>query len=87
MTVTLSKSKNALGYDAILGKKLSKNKYETRPVDYGKFVKKNQKTTTIVFKNVPKGTYYVGAHAFNRTAGDSSKVFGNWTVPKKIKVK
>ena len=42
---------------------------------------------TATFKNVKKGTYYAGLHAFNRTAEDGKKVFSQWSNVKKVPVK
>lgn len=87
VTVKLRQSKHAVGADVVLGMKLYKDQYCTRPVDYGKMVKKNQNGTTITFTNVPKGTYYVGVHSYNKTGEGGRKVFSRWSEPKKIKVK
>ena len=85
VVVKLSKGQDALGIDIILGNEVSADQYGKRPINYGKQVKKNQTGTTITFTNVPKGTYYVGAHAFNRSAG-STKVFSKWSNIRKITV-
>ena len=84
-----TKSSNADGYDVVLGTSTKKVSGETRPVEYGTLVKKNIKgnTVTATFKNVKKGTYYAGLHAFNRTAEDGKKVFGQWSNVKKVTVK
>ena len=87
VTVTYTKSSNADGYDVVLGSKAATVAGEKRPVEYGELVKKNQKTTTVTFKNVKKGTYYVGLHAFNRTSEDGKKVFSPWSNVKKVTVK
>lgn len=86
ITIKLSRDKTAEGVDLILGKATSNDQYGKRPVNYGKQVKKNRKGTTITFTNVPKGTYYVGAHAFNHSATDKSKVFSEWSNIRKIVV-
>ena len=78
VTVTYKESSYADGYDVVLGGKLATVLSEKRPVEYGKLVKKNQTKTTVVFKNVPKGTYYPGAHAYNRKTSDGKKVFSPW---------
>ena len=44
-------------------------------------------TVTATFKNVPKGTWVVGMHAFNRTSEDGKKVFSPWSNLKKATVK
>ena len=87
VTVKYTNAANADGYDVVLGSKIASVAGEKRPVEYGKLVKKNQKTTTVTFKNVKKGTYYVGLHAFNRTSEDGKKVFSPWSNVKKITVK
>ncbi len=78
VTVTYKNAKNAEGYDIVLGSKRMKVNGELRPVEYGKLVQKNKTTTTVTFKNVPKGRYYVGMHAYNRSSVDNKKVFSRW---------
>ena len=89
VTVTYTKASNADGYDVVLGTSTKKVNGETRPVEYGKLVKKNIKgnVVTATFKNVKKGTYYAGLHAFNRTSEDGKKVFSQWSNVKKVTVK
>ena len=91
VTVTYTKTANASGYDVVLGSEIKKvgDAGEKRPVNYGKLVKKNIKgdVVTATFKNVPKGTYYAGLHAFNRTRTDNKKVFSPWSESKKVTVK
>lgn len=89
VTVTYTKSSNADGYDVVLGSKVATVAGEKRPVEYGTLVKKNIKgnTVTATFKNVKKGTYYAGLHAFNRTSEDGKKVFSPWSNVKKVTVK
>ena len=89
VTVTYTKASNADGYDVVLGTSTKKVNGETRPVEYGKLVKKNIKgnVVTATFKNVKKGTYYAGLHAFNRTSEDGKKVFSQWSNVKKVNVK
>ena len=87
VTVTIKNAKGTIGVDAVLGKTTVKDQYGKRPSDYGKLVIRNKKTTTIIFKNVPKGTYYVGVHAFNRSGGTNRKVFSKWSNIKKAVVK
>ena len=84
-----TKSKNATGYDIVLGSSVKKVNGEKRPVDYGTLVKKNVKgnTVTVTFKNVKKGTYYAGLHSFNRTSENGSKVFSKWSNTKTVTVK
>ncbi|RGY86187.1 hypothetical protein DW748_11970 [Ruminococcus sp. AM28-41] len=89
VTVTYTKADNADGYDVVLGSAAKKVNGEYRPVEYGKLVKKNIKgnVVTATFKNVKKGTYYAGLHAFNRTSEDGKKVFSQWSNAKKVTVK
>lgn len=89
VTVTYTKAANADGYDVVLGTKVATVAGEKRPVEYGTLVKKNIKgnTVTATFKNVKKGTYYAGLHAFNRTSEDNKKVFSPWSNSKKVVVK
>ncbi|MDO4273196.1 MAG: InlB B-repeat-containing protein [Eubacteriales bacterium] len=79
VTVTLKNVKGATGYDCVLGTAHN----PIKPTPY-KYIKKNQKTTTIVFKKVKKGTYYVGAHAYSMKG---KKTFSKWSNQKKIVVK
>ena len=89
VTVTYTKADNADGYDVVLGTATKKVNGETRPVEYGTLVKKNIKgnVVTATFKNVKKGTYYAGLHAFNKTSEDGKKVFSQWSNAKKVTVK
>ncbi|HIZ23099.1 MAG TPA: InlB B-repeat-containing protein, partial [Candidatus Blautia faecigallinarum] len=80
VTLTLTGVKGAAGYDAVLGR--SHN--PAKPTSYA-YVKKNQRTVTITFRNVKAGTYYIGAHAYAKEAG--KKVFSKWSGQKKIVVK
>ncbi|MDC7286269.1 leucine-rich repeat domain-containing protein [Blautia schinkii] len=87
---------DALGYDCVLGtgqkKSLSYYQcnelrkdpvYQIKPATY-KYIAKNKKSTTIVFKNVKPGKYNVALHSFTRQ--DGKKVFSKWSEMKKIKV-
>ena len=89
VTVTYTKAANAEGYDVVLGSAAKKVNGEYRPVEYGKLVKKNIKgnVVTATFKNVKKGTYYAGLHAFNKTSEDGKKVFSQWSNVKRVTVK
>ena len=87
VTVTYTKTSDTDGYDVVLGKKMATVAGEKRPVEYDKLVKKNQKSTTVTFKNVPDGTYYVGLHSYNRRTDDGKKVFSPWSQAKKITVR
>lgn len=89
ITVTYKKSKNASGYDLVLGTRVKKINGEYRPVAYGKYVIKNvgKNVESITFKNVKPGTYYVGMHAFNRTSKNKTKVFSPWSNRKTVKIK
>ena len=87
--VTYKAAANATGYDVVLGTDSKKENGETRPYHYGNYKKLNLKegTVTATFKNVPKGTWTVGMHAFNRTSEDGKKVFSPWSNLKKATVK
>ena len=87
--VTYKAAANATGYDVVLGTSSKKENGETRPYHYGNYKKLNLKegTVTATFKNVPKGTWVVGMHAFNRTSEDGKKVFSPWSNLKKATVK
>lgn len=87
--VTYTKCENAMGYDIVLGKEYKKVNVEYRPVNYGVNVVKvkNADTCTAIFRNVEKGTYYVGLHAYNRSSEDQKKVFSYWSDAKKITVR
>ena len=87
--VTYKAAANATGYDVVLGTSSKKENGETRPYNYGAHKKLNLKegTVTATFKNVPKGTWTVGMHAFNRTSEDGKKVFSPWSNLKKATVK
>ena len=89
VTVTYTKADYADGYDVVLGTASKKVNGEIRPVEYGKLVKKNvnKDTVTVTFKNVEKGTYVAGLHAYNRTSEDGKKVFSQWSNVKKVTVK
>lgn len=80
VSVTLKGVKGASRYDVVLGSKHN----QIKPTSY-KYIKKNQKTTTIVFKKVKKGTYYIGAHAYKTQKG--RKYFSKWSNQKKIVIK
>lgn len=77
VTVVLTKVKNAMGYDVVLG--TARN--PVKPTAYA-YIKKNQRGTSIVFKNVEPGTYYIGTHAYIRE--DGRKVFSKWSNQKRI---
>ena len=87
--VTYKAAANATGYDVVLGTGSKKENGETRPYHYGDHKKLNLKegTVTATFKKVPKGTWVVGMHAFNRTSEDGKKVFSPWSNLKKATVK
>ena len=87
--VTYKAAKNATGYDVVLGTSSKKENGETRPYHYGdhKVLNLKEGTVTATFKNVPKGSWTVGMHAFNRTSEDGKKVFSPWSNLKKITVK
>ena len=89
VTITYTKSAKAAGYDLVLGKRAKKVNGENRPVEYGSLVRKvtNGNIVTATFKNVPKGTYYAGLHAWNRSSENKQKVFSKWSDVKKVVVK
>ena len=87
--VTYKAAANATGYDVVLGTGSKKENGETRPYQYGnhKVLNLKEGTVTATFKKVPKGTWVVGMHAFNRTSEDGKKVFSPWSNLKKATVK
>ena len=87
--VTYKAAANATGYDVVLGTDSKKENGETRPYHYGnhKVLNLKEGTVTATFKNVPKGTWVVGMHAFNRTSEDGKKVFSPWSNLKKATVR
>ena len=87
LTVTWTQSENATtGYDVVMGTAVRKVNGELRPVEYGKAVKKvGPNTFSVTFKSIPKGTYYVGLHAHNRTSETGVKVFSPWSNYKTVK--
>ncbi|MDO4274637.1 MAG: hypothetical protein Q4D16_13290 [Eubacteriales bacterium] len=87
--VTFTRCKNASGYDVILGRERKKVNGEMRPVDYSPYVikEKGRDKVTVTFKNVEKGTYFAGVHAWNRSSEDQKKVFSPWSNQKKVIVK
>ena len=87
--VTYKAAANATGYDVVLGTSSKKENGETRPYNYGahKVLNLKEGTVTATFKNVPKGTWTVGMHAFNRTSENGRKVFSPWSNLKKATVK
>lgn len=89
VTLTYNKCKNAVGYDIILGTAAKKVNGEVRPVNYGTLVEKvaDKNTLTVTFKNVKKGVYYAGLHAYSRTGPNKAKVFSPWSDSQKITVK
>ena len=87
--VTYKAAANATGYDVVLGTSSKKENGETRPYHYGdhKVLNLKEGTVTATFKKVPKGTWVVGMHAFNRTSEDGKKVFSPWSNLKKATVR
>ena len=85
VTVTFTASKNAKGYDVVLGEAVKKVNGENRPVEYGKLVVKNIEdgVYTATFYNVPDGKYYAGVHSYNKSSNDGKKVFSKWGYRKK----
>lgn len=86
VTITLAPNTSAEGYDIVAGTKVKSANGEKYPAEYGKNVQKNKKTKTITFKNLKKGTYYIGAHAYIKGA-DGKKVFSKWGNIKKVVIK
>ena len=80
VTVTFTASKDAKGYDVVLGEAVKKVNGENRPVEYGKLVVKNIEdgVYTATFHNVPDGKYYAGVHSYNKKSTDGKKVFSKW---------
>ncbi|MDC7290426.1 InlB B-repeat-containing protein [Blautia schinkii] len=89
VVVTVSVPEGAKGFDVILGRSVKKVNGEKRPVDYGKDVRKNQRSTlkTVTFKNVKPGRIYAALHSYSRTPETNAKVFSRWSGYKTIKVK
>ena len=89
LKITWTKSDDATGYDVVMGTAVRKVNGEYRPVDYGKAVKKitNGNTVSVIFYNIPKGTYYVGLHSYNRTSESGVKVFSKWSNVKAVTFK
>ncbi|MDC7286796.1 hypothetical protein NXH76_03190 [Blautia schinkii] len=89
VTATYKVCENATGYDVVLGSQVKSVHGENRPVSYGTYVAKAKRgnTVTVTFKNVKKGTYYAGLHAYNRTSTNKGKVFSKWSPAKKVVVK
>ncbi|MDC7290425.1 hypothetical protein NXH76_21795 [Blautia schinkii] len=89
VVVTVSVPEGAKGFDVILGRSIKKVNGEKRPVDYGKDVRKNQRSTlkTVTFKNVKPGRIYAALHSYSRTPETNAKVFSKWSGYKTIKVK
>ena len=88
ITVKFSKTGKATGAEVVLGKELEKLYGEKRPVEYKRYViEEDEDVTTVTFKNVKKGTYYLSLRKWNRTADNNEKVFGPWAEYVKAKVK
>ena len=90
ITVTYRESADSTGYDVVLGKKSKKEHNGIRPYSYGKYKKLNIKTGVckVTFEKIPKGTYYVGIHSWNRTAPENNrKVFSKWSKLRKVTTK
>lgn len=88
ITVNFSKTGKATGAEVVLGKELEKLYGEKRPVEYKRYViEEDEDVTTVTFKNVKKGTYYLSLRKWNRTADNNEKVFGPWAEYVKANVK
>ena len=82
VTVKTENPRKEMGYDCVLAKS-----WDIVPEEKV-YTIKNKRVSTITFKNVKPGTYYVAAHSFVRENVTSGlKVFGEWSEPKKIVVK
>lgn len=82
VTVKTENPRKEMGYDCVLAKS-----WDIVPEEKV-YTIKNKRVSTITFKNVKLGTYYVAAHSFVRENVTSGlKVFGEWSEPKKIVVK
>ena len=80
ITVKTEHPQTIKGYDCVLAERWQWHGPENKV-----YTIKNKKTSTITFKNVKPGTYYVGAHCFVRENIHSGpKVFGEWSVGKKL---
>lgn len=80
-----SASENASGYQFAIGKSAdsgSKNQFYRKPNGVT-----DAAEGEMAFSYMPKGTYYVGMHAYNRTRPDKTKVFSRWSKAKKITVR
>lgn len=86
ITITTVKGGPSIGYDIIFGTQVKKVNDELRPVDYGNYVKKNQRSKTLTFRHLKKGTYYIAAHAYNKDV-EGQKVFSPWSNIRKLVVK
>lgn len=88
VTVKFSKTGKATGAEVVLGKELEKLYGEKHPVEYKRYViEEDEDVTTVTFKNVKKGTYYLSLRKWNRTADNNEKVFGPWAEYVKANVK
>ena len=88
VTVKFSRTGKATGAEVVLGKELEKLYGEKRPVEYKRYViEEDEDVTTVTFKNVKKGTYYLSLRKWNRTADNNEKVFGPWAEYVKANVK
>ncbi len=85
VTVTFTVPKSCDGTDWVLAKKVSKsdNGSYTGVSSYA-YTKKNQTKTTVVFKNVKPGVYYLAGRAYVK---GYAKSYTKWSKIKKIVVK
>ena len=85
VTVTFAVPKSCDGTDWVLAKKVSKsdNGSYTGVSSYA-YTKKNQTKTTVVFKNVKPGVYYLAGRAYVK---GYAKSYTKWSKIKKIVVK
>lgn len=81
VTVTLSATSYPDAFYCVLGS----TKDAIRPWKI-KYVKRDQKSKTITFTNVKKGTYYIGARSY-KTMKNGKQEYGKWSGMKKVTVK
>ncbi len=85
VTITYTKCKNAVGYEVLIGSKYTTSADEKYPVK--KYIKRTGNTTTVTFKNVKKGTWYIGMRSWNKSSKDNSRVYSPYSTIKKFKIK
>lgn len=85
VTVKVTLPKGTDGADWVLGKNCWRNNDGTygQPYDYA-YVQKNKTASTVTFKNVKPGTYYLSGHAYVK---GYQKTFTSWANSKKVVIK